>query len=424
MTVSKTLDVTHAQSSSSPKSRSIAYLASQYPMLSMIFILREVIQLRDLGFRIDVASINSPDRAPEGLTAVEATEAGNAYFIKRHGLKGAAKAHFQTLFTNFAGYLRGLRLVLRLAGLDLPRLVLNLVYFSEALMVGEWMKRKKHRHLHVHLGSQAATVGLFVRQTFGSGLSMTVHGPDEFWDVEGQYLKEKIAAADFVCCISYFGRSQLMRCSPYSDWNKLLVSRLGVDPRLFSPVPRRDTPEVFEILCVGRLTPAKGQHLLIDAVERLARLGWRVRLRLVGGGADEASLRQRATEIENPQSVIFEGGVNQNYIRDLYSKADLFCIASFAEGIPVVLMEAMAMGIPCVTTYVAGIPELIRDGIDGLLVAPSDLDGLVEALAKLMGDVSLRERIATSARTRVLEQYDLQKNVVKLATIFDDRIRA
>jgi len=136
MTVSKTLDVTHAQSSSSPKSRSIAYLASQYPMLSMIFILREVIQLRELGFRIDVASINSPDRAPERLTTVEATEAENAYFIKRHGLRGAAKAHFQTLFTNLGGYLRGLRLVLRLAGLDLRRLVLNLVYFSEALMVG------------------------------------------------------------------------------------------------------------------------------------------------------------------------------------------------------------------------------------------------------------------------------------------------
>ena len=323
-----------------------------------------------------------------------------------------------------SGYLRGLRLVLRLAGLDLPRLVFNLVYFSEALMVGIWMKRKKHRHLHVHLGSQVATVGLFVRQIFGYGLSMTVHGPDEFWDVEGQYLKEKIAGMDFVCCISYFARSQLMRCSPYSDWDKLLVSRLGVDPRLFSPVPRGDTPEVFEILCVGRLTPAKGQHLLIDAMERLAQLGWRVRLRLVGGGADETSLRQRAAEIENPESVIFEGGVNQNHIRDLYSKADVFCIASFAEGIPVVLMEAMAMGIPCVTTYVAGIPELIRDGIDGLLVAPSDLDGLVEALAKLMGDVNLRERIGKSGRARVLEQYDLRKNVEKLATIFDDRIRA
>lgn len=422
MTAVKTLDVPCTQSPTSPKLRAVAYLVSQYPMLSMTFILREVVQLRELGFHIDVASINSPDRAPEGLTAVESAEAENAYCIKEHGLIGAFKAHLQTLFTNLSGYLRGLRLAFQLGGLDLRRLVFSLLYFTEALMVGTWMKRMKYQHLHVHLGSQAATVGMYVRQTFGTGLSMTVHGPDEFYDVQGQYLKQKIAASDFVCCISCFARSQLMKCSPYVDWSKLVVSRLGVDPNLFSPVSRRVDPEVFEILCVGRLTPAKGQHLLIDAVERLALQGFSVRLRLVGGGADEASLKQRAAEIENPQSVIFEGAVNQNHIRALYAKADLFCIASFAEGIPVVLMEAMAMGIPCVTTNIAGIPELIRDGIDGLLVAPSDLDGLVEALSRLIGDMSLRERIAKSGRARVLEHYDLRQNVMKLAAIFDERI--
>ncbi len=315
-------------------------------------------------------------------------------------------------------------MILRFGGSDPRRLIYNFVYFSEALMVGVWMERLKHRHLHVHLASQAATVGMYVRQTFGYGLSMTVHGPDEFWDVEGQYLRQKVAALDFVCCISYFARSQLMRCSPYDSWSKLVVSRLGVDPELFSPAPQRVTPDVFEILCVGRLTPAKGQHLLIDAVERLLQQGWHVRLRLVGGGADESSLKQRAAEIQNSEAVIFEGAVNQNYIRSLYAKADMFCIASFAEGLPVVLMEAMAMGIPCVTTGIAGIPELIRDGIDGLLVAPSDLDGLVEALAKLMGDGNLRERIGKSGRARILDQYDLSKNVQKLATIFDERISA
>jgi glycosyltransferase involved in cell wall biosynthesis len=129
-------------------------------------------------------------------------------------------------------------------------------------------------------------------------------------------------------------------------------------------LPSESLRKSFEILCVGRLTPAKGQHLLIDALwSGLRSRGWPVRLRLVGGGTDEASLRQRAAQIENSQSVIFEGAVNQNYIRTLYAKADLFCIPSFAEGIPVVLMEAMAMGIPCVTTHVAGIPELIRDGV-------------------------------------------------------------
>jgi len=424
MTVVKALDAPDRQGSSSAHLRSIAYLVSQYPKLSEAFILREVIQLRELGFQIDVASINSPDRAADELTGEESAEAGPTYRLKKHGLKGAAKAHFQTLLMNFIGYLRGLQLVLRLGGLDLERLVFGFAYFTEALMVGVWMSRMKHRHLHVHLGSQAATVGMYVRHAFGFGLSITVHGPDEFYDARGQYLEQKIAAADFICCISFFARSQLMKCSPYTHWNKLVVSRLGVDPNLFIPTPIRAAPETFEILCVGRLTAAKGQHLLIKALERLVQQGWRVKLRLVGGGADEASLRQLAAQIKNSQSVIFEGAVNQNDIRTLYAKADLFCIPSFAEGIPVVLMEAMAMGIPCVTTRITGIPELIRDGIDGLLVAPSDLEGLVEALAKLMGDVELRERIARSGRARVQEQYDLRKNVQKLAAIFDERIRA
>jgi glycosyltransferase involved in cell wall biosynthesis len=376
-----------------------------------------------LGFQIDVVSVNSPDRAPEGLTAEESAETARTYCLKKHGLTGAAKAHFRTLLTDISGYLRGLRLVLHLGGLDLNRLVFSFAYFTEAIMVGVWMKRTKHRHLHVHLGSQAATVAMFVRRTFGCGLSMTIHGPDEFYDARGQYLEEKIAAADFICCISFFARSQLMKCSPYIHWSKLVVSRLGVNPDLFRPTPIRVAPEAFEILCVGRLTPAKGQHLLIDALEQLAQRGWQVRLRLAGGGTDESSLRQRAAQIENSQSVIFEGEVNQNYIRTLYAKADLFCIPSFAEGIPVVLMEAMAMGIPSVTTHVAGIPELIRDGVDGLLVAPSDLEGLVEALEKLMGDVDLRKRIARNGRARVLEQYDLRRNVEKLATIFDEHIK-
>jgi colanic acid/amylovoran biosynthesis glycosyltransferase len=424
MVASETLDVPGTQPVPvAPPVRSLAYLAGQYPMLSMIFILREVLQLREMGFRIDVASINVPDRGREGLTADEASEAARAYHLKKHGLAGGLKAHFQTAFTNFTGYCRGLGLVARLGGLDLSQLVLNFMYFTEGLMVGKWMQRIHQRHLHVHLGSQAATVGLYVRKVFGFGFSITVHGPDEFYDAKGQYLAEKIEAADFICCISFFARSQLMKLSPYPHWKKLVVSRLGVDPSIFSPRPGRAAPEVFEILCVGRLTPAKGQHLLIDAVEKLAQQGRRVRLRLVGPGADEASLKERAAETGFPGLVVFEGGVNQDHIRKLYQAADLFCIASFAEGIPIVLIEAMAMEIPCVTTHITGIPELIRNGIDGMLVAPSDVDGLVEAMAKLMDDPALRERIGKSARARVLDQYDLRRSVEKLAGIFAERVK-
>jgi colanic acid/amylovoran biosynthesis glycosyltransferase len=404
------------------RGRSLAYLIGTYPTLSMIFVLREIVQLRELGFRVETASINPPDRAPEQLTAIEAEEARRTYCVKRHGLGGALKAHLLTIAGNFAGYCRGLGRAWVWAELDLKRLFFNLMYLTEALMVGQWMRRNRLSHLHVHLASQAASVGLFVRHVFGFAYSLTVHGPDEFYDAEGHYLAEKVAAADFVCCISSFARSQLMMLSDYRHWNKFAVVRLGVDTEAFSPAAAVPQGECFEILCIGRLTPAKGQHLLLDAVDRLMRQGRRVRLRLAGGGPDEPSLRKHAAQIEFPECVVFEGAVNQDRVRALYAAAQVFCLPSFAEGIPVVLMEAMAMGIPCVTSQITGIPELIRNGIDGILVPPSDLDALVESLATLMDDAPLRQRLSSNARNVVLERYDLRRNVEKLADIFAEKL--
>ncbi|MGF1644423.1 MAG: glycosyltransferase family 4 protein [Thiotrichales bacterium] len=402
--------------------RSLAYIVSQYPCLSMIFIIREVLQLRRLGFRIDVASINAPDRSGKGLTADEANEASLTYFIKPDGAKSGARAHLATLRGNPAGYLRGWRMVFRLGGFDLRKWFYNLMYFTEALMVGGWMRRKQQTHLHAHLGSQAATVAMFVKEIFGHGFSVTVHGPDEFYNAPGQYLTEKVIAADFMLCISNFARSQLMKLSPYEHWHKLEVARLGVDPQIFTPKSFEPNPEVFEIICVGRLTPAKGQHILVEALRELIAEGRKVRLRLVGDGVDRASLEQQVKSLALRDHVIFEGAVNQDRIRELYAKADAFSIPSFAEGIPVVLMEAMSMEIPCVTTRITGIPELIRDGIDGLLVAPSDSVELAQAIARLIDDTALRERLAKAGRQRILERYDLANNVDRLATVFRRRL--
>ncbi len=418
------IDVPGMQPSSAVPAISLAYLVSTYPTLSMIFVLREVMALRSLGIRIETASINPPDRTADQMTDNEVAEAVRTYCVKSHGLTGAVNAHLLALLRNFVGYWRGLRLVLRLGGLDLKKLFFNLMYFTEALMVGRWMRRQRLTHLHCHLAQQAATVGLYVRTVLKFGFSMTLHGPDEFYDAKGQYLAQKIAAADFIICISNFARSQLMMLSPPIYWNKFIVSRLGVNPQLFSPQPDKTAKEFFDILCVGRLTPAKGQHILIDAVERLTQQGRRVRLRLLGSGPDEASLRKQAAQNRIVDYVIFEGAMNQDRIRTFYAVADLFCLPSFAEGLPVVLMEAMAMGIPCVSTQITGIPELIRNGTDGLLVAPSDLDALVEALAKLMDDAALRERFSRSGRKRILQHYDLHRNVKELARHFAEHVKS
>jgi glycosyltransferase involved in cell wall biosynthesis len=411
-----------------PPVRSIAYLVSRYPTLSMIFVLREVVLLRALGFRIETASINPPDRPPERLIPQEREEAERTYCIKRHGIPGAIFSHFKTLLQTPAGYLRGLALVFTLGRLDIARLFLNFMYFSEAMMVGQWMRRNRQSHLHVHLASQAASVGLFAHRIFRCGYSLTVHGPDEFYDAKGLHLAHKIAAASFIVCISSYARSQLMYLSPYECWMKLHVCRLGIDPHLFFPLPRNsplsgNSDGVFEILCVGRLTPAKGQHLLLDALRQLTDQGHNVRLRLAGNGPDEASLRAQAQRLNLADRVVFEGAVNQDRIRTVYAQADLFCLPSFAEGLPVVLMEAMSMGIPCVTTGITGIRELIHSGIEGLLVPPSDLDALVHALATLIDDDSLREYMIMNGRRRILEEYDLRANVEKLAAIFTENVK-
>jgi glycosyltransferase involved in cell wall biosynthesis len=414
---------TNDSGTANPQARSLAYLVSRYPTLSMIFVLREVVALRALGFRIDTASINPPDRPSEQLTEQERQEAATTYCVKKDGLAGAAGAHLVTLLSLPIGYLRGLGLAFRLGGLDLKRLFFNLMYFTEGLMVGGWMRRKGQSHLHVHLASQAASVGLFTRAVFGVGYSLTVHGPDEFYEASSHYLTQKIAAADFIVCISSYTRSQLMNLSPYEHWKKMAVIRLGIDSGHFAPQPRRVEDGVFEILCVGRLTPAKGQHLLIDAVARLADQGRKVRLRLAGSGPDEDSLRAHAARALAPECVAFEGAVNQDRIRSLYAAADLFALASFAEGLPVVLMEAMAMEIPCISTQITGIPELIRNGVDGELVAPSDLEELAEAIRRLMDDPAQRARMTKSGRARVLERYDLKTNAGKLADLFTERIK-
>lgn len=399
----------------------IAYLVSQYPAISHTFILREILFLKQQGFDIHTASINSPDRPPERLTQDEKREAECTHYIKASGVSGAMKALFLTLITSPVGLVRGLASVVKLARFDLKRLVLHLFYLVEAMMVGHWMKHHQLNHVHVHFATPASTVGLLTKRIFGVSFSFTVHGPDEFYDVTAYSLREKIEAADFVCCIGFFARSQLMKLSDPAQWDKFEVSPLGIDPDLFRPVAFRPAPTPFEVICVGRLVPAKGQHILVSAISELVRRGCNIRLRFVGDGPDRASLESMVRQLHLESQVQFEGSVNQDRIRELYAQADLFALASFAEGIPVVLMEAMAMEIACVTTCITGIPELIRSGTDGILVPASDINALANAIELLLRNPSLRHQLAQAGRRRVIEKYNLELNTAGLGEIFERR---
>jgi glycosyltransferase involved in cell wall biosynthesis len=248
-----------------------------------------------------------------------------------------------------------------------------------------------------------------------------MHGPTELYDVPGHRLAAKARAADFVVCISDFARSQLMGLLDEDGWDRLHVVHCGIDPDEYRPDPApAGTPRV---LCVGRLVPEKGQAVLVDAIARLRERGVPVECTLVGEGPSRPALETAIRARGLDGAVELAGAVSQDEIRAHYAAADVFCLPSFAEGVPVVLMEAMAMEIPVVTTRIAGIPELVADGVDGVLVAPGRPDELADALARLAGAPDERRRLGAAGRRAVLERYDIRAIGPALRALFERHAR-
>ena len=217
--------------------------------------------------------------------------------------------------------------------------------------------------------------------------------------------------------------SQLMKVSSTSQWHKIELLPLGIDPDRFAPgcVPPVGRA-TFDVISVAQLAPVKAQHILIDAIATLIREGRPIRLRLVGEGPDRPSLEKHIVGSGLSGNINLVGALNQDQLRILYRESDAFALASFAEGVPVVLMEAMAMEIPCIATWIAGIPELIQNEVDGLLVPPSDVGQMSAAIRRLMDDPELRRRIAKAGRRRIIEQYNLSVNTGRLSEVFERRL--
>jgi colanic acid/amylovoran biosynthesis glycosyltransferase len=400
-----------------PARTRIAYLVSQYPAVNHTFILREIRQLRQLDFDIRVASVRAADRPLELLTQEEREEQRATFYIKPAGVRAVIRAARGLLWRRPIVFLGGFVYALRLSRFNPRTALLNLFYFAEAVVFAGWMRREGLSRVHMHFTS---TVGLLARRLTPMRTSATIHGSAEFDDPAGFRLREKIEAFDLLCAVSEYGRGELMRLSERKQWNKLRVSRLGVDPEVYTPRPFRYNPSPFEIICVGRLAKVKGQDVLIGALDRLVRQRRAVLLRLVGDGPERATLEKQVAERGLHACVIFEGWQNVDRVRDCYQQADIFALASLAEGIPVVLMEAMAMEIPCVATTVMGVPELIRHEVDGLLVAPANEEELTAAIDRYLVDSELRQRLGKAGRRRVIECYDLKHNTAGLAEILRD----
>jgi colanic acid/amylovoran biosynthesis glycosyltransferase len=414
--------LTDAPSTHSRQPR-LAYLLSSYPAISHTFFLNEITELRKLGFSIDVASINKPT-LPPGMPSEQETRAlETTFYVKGVNPARILYTLLKIVFMHPAVAARGLRAALKLDGWNLPATTYALFYLAEALLLGDWLLRRGHQHLHVHFGGPVATVGMLTSMAWLVPYSLMIHGPDEFYDVDKFYLRQKVEQAAFVLCISDYTRSQVMKISDPSHWAKLHVQRLGVDLQLFAPSADVDRNEVVEVICVGRFVPAKGHLVLLRSFAHLASKGHNVRLRLIGDGSERVALEAFISRERLEPFVILEGSLSHEATRRKLAQADIFVLASFAEGLPVALMEAMAAEIACVSTFVAGIPELIRDGLDGLLVPASSATALSAALERLLSDADLRHAFGKAGRRRVEDLYNLRENTRLLAERLQEEIR-
>jgi glycosyltransferase involved in cell wall biosynthesis len=279
------------------------------------------------------------------------------------------------------------------------------------------------RHIHAHHANVASDVALLAARLGGPGWtwSFTLHGPTELFDAREHRLPQKAAHATFVACITHYARSQLMGMVGAEHWQKLRVVHCGVDLSAYALVDRAGRAEAREVLTVGRTVPAKGQALLIEAVAELARRDVDVRLTIVGDGPQLKELRELAARLGVSANIEFAGAVGQDEMPFYYARADLFAMASFAEGLPVVLMEAMASGIPVVASQITGIPELVEPGVNGVLVAPGRADDLADALEDLLtAPAARRAAMGMEGRHSVEAGFDIDGTARDLLDLFEE----
>ncbi len=397
---------------------SIIYLCSEFPGISHTFVLREIEALEADGFRIATASVNKPQHLDK-FSPAERKLAETTLVFKQTSRPKITRCVAALFFLHPAKALRMARAAWRFGfrgGVKNPKKALG--YFLEAALLVRFARRQGIDHVHVHFANPAATVALIASRFGTLHYSLSVHGPDVFHDVTPNLLAEKAREATFVRCISFFSKSQLCRLLPYADWGKITIVRCGIRPEAF---PARPAPDhtVKQLLCVGRLTRNKGQHVLMEACALLRDRNRLFHLTMAGDGEDRPSLEQLVHRLGLVHHVTFTGALGQDAVKALYRETDLFVLPSFAEGVPVVLMEAMAMEIPVISTRIAGIPELITSETDGLLVPPADARLLTEAILRLLDDPTLARRLGEQGRKKVLAQYHLDDNCRRLVSLFN-----
>lgn len=398
----------------------LAYLCGEYPRATDTFIQREVKSLRMVGFHVETISVRHPSYLEQGTDEQRQERRGTHYLLPCSPWR-VLSDHLSILLHTPGRYLRGLWLALRVRSPGIRSLIYQLFYFAEAGLVASLMKKQGLSHIHNHAPDASGYVAMLAAEIGDLTYSMTLHGFGILSEPRRWRLKEKIERSLFTICVSYHARSQAMLWSERAFWPRIHVVHCGIDLKQ-ARTSHSHTGEGQNILFVGRFDHVKGLPILLDAFAILADRDSRLHLNLVGDGPERTALEKIVLEKNLVKHVTFHGYRSQAELRDLYTKADVFVMTSFAEGIPVVLMEAMAYGVPVIAPRITGIPELVIDGVNGLLTTPSDVNCLVAQIESLLNDAGLRNHFAVEGRKTVEQEFNLEIETARLTVIMQDHL--
>lgn len=398
----------------------IAYLVTQYPKVSHSFIRREIQALERRG--VDVMRISIRGWDDELVDEADLQERTRTAYVLRKGVPGLIAQIVMVALAAPLRFITALGLALNMSKDAERSLPYHFAYLAEACWIVPRLRRSGARHLHAHFGTNSAEVAMLVHELCGIPYSFTVHGPDEFDSPKGIGLGEKIRRSAFAIAVSNFGRSQMLRWIEQEHWHKVRVVHCGLE-RAFHDVPATPVPESPRLVCVGRLSAQKGQLLLIEAAAVLARSGLKFELVLAGDGEMRAEIESAILRHRIGHCVSITGWVDSDRVRQEIQAARMLVLPSFAEGLPVVIMEAMALRRPVVTTFVAGIPELVIPEENGWLVPAGSVGDLVRVLKTCLSTpLTVLDEMGERARERVLKRHDIDAEAARLAGYFHESV--
>nr|WP_232897341.1 glycosyltransferase [Pontibaca salina] len=393
-----------------------------YPQPSHSFIRRELRALEAGGARIVRLAMRRSES--ELVDPADREEAALTEYVLDLGALGLLRETLTCALSAPHRFGRALRQAWQMGRISDPGILRHLVYLAEAAAVARRCASAGIDHMHAHFGTNATAVALLAHELGGPGYSFTIHGPEEFDAPRALSLGAKLDHAAFAVAVSQFGRSQLARWAAFETWPRLHVVHCTIEPAHFNdPPPLPDGP--MRLVNIGRFVEQKGQMLLVEAMARLGDTQLDLHLTLVGDGEMRPALEAAIMRHDLGERITLTGWLDEAGVRRELASAHGLILPSFAEGLPMVVMEAMAMARPVIATYIAGIPELVRSQQTGWLVPAGDVDALAQAVADMTA--TPRDKLSEmgqAARQRVLARHDAGHEAAKLAEHFTRAIRA